>query len=277
MRSHRCRTQEQGSATGWGRGGARCKRARVARERGRPGRGRGRTQAAGERGRVRGARGWAPFLDTAARWAGAGTRREGGRRQCRAECGRSARAAGRGRSPWVCTATFGTCASSPRRPGPPGGPPSTARRPGPAAAAVPGRRGAPGRCAAGRCSASGARRGPADRGGRPADAARGAGASRLTDTRASAGPRRPRRTCAEAREPPARRPRSRPPNPQAAPRPARGALPARGQPGRLAGPGNYKSRRASQGRGPVLCRAAGARHSGGCSLLATAPERDAGC
>lgn len=40
------------------------------------------------------------------------------------------------RSPWVCTATFGICSSSPRRPGPRSGrpSPSAALRPGPAAA-----------------------------------------------------------------------------------------------------------------------------------------------
>lgn len=42
----------------------------------------------------------------------------------------------RGRSPWVCRATFGTCSSSPRRPWPDSGrpSPSAALRPGPAAA-----------------------------------------------------------------------------------------------------------------------------------------------
>lgn len=95
--------------------------------------------------------------------------------------------AGRGRSPWVCTATFGTCASSPHGSRPPGGPPSAALRPGPAAAGGPG---APGRRRAG--ARAGARPGDAPqaaRGADPqtaagglADAARGAGSSRLTDT-----------------------------------------------------------------------------------------------
>lgn len=212
MKRHRGQDSGVGVRYGLGSGVARCQRTRRARERGRPGRGRGCTQA----GSVAHGAGLLPGHRRSPGWTADPPR--GRAPSARAECGRSARAAGRGRSPWVCTATFGTCASSPRRPGPPGGPPSTARRPGPAAAAVPGRRGAPGRCAAGRRSASGARRGPADRGGRPADAARGAGASPLTDTRASAGPRLPRCTCAEAREPPARRPRSRLPNPRAAPR-----------------------------------------------------------
>lgn len=85
---------------------------------------------------------------------------------------------GRVRSPWVCTATFGTCSSSPRRPGPaPAALTSAALRLGPAAArggrtrgrAGPGRgpartrgagraaSGARSRCAAGRCSESCAR------------------------------------------------------------------------------------------------------------------------
>lgn len=69
---------------------------------------------------------------------------------------------GRVRSPWVCTATFGTCSSSPRRPGPaPAALTSAALRLGPAAArgrrtrgrAGPGSRADPGRRAGGvRCA-----------------------------------------------------------------------------------------------------------------------------
>lgn len=166
---------------------------------------------------------------------------------------RPGRGSARQRSPWVCTATFGTCSSSPRQPGParPGPTPaaltSAALRLVPGAArggrgAGPGRgpvrtRGAPGgraagargRCAAGRCLESGARRGPADR---RADGP-GTGAPvppRSLTPRTSTGHRRPRHTCADAlRAPslsssrggrPIRAPRRAAPRPRRAPPPA---------------------------------------------------------
>lgn len=158
------------------------------------------------------------------------------------------------------------------------------RRAGPARpAALPPRRGA--RARRRRSQGAGGRRAGAQPGDAP-PAARGANpqtaaGDRLTRLGAPA----PRRSLTPA-PPPAPAART-----AHAPRPV-SPLPAARGPGRpirkprrappearsgLAGPGNYKARRASQGRGPVLCRAAGARHSGGCSRLATAPERDAGC